>query len=64
MCVGQSFTKYDRLLVQGVSGLTKLYLLQSASGITNCDSYYKVLRSRVTGGSSYGLKGTEECPKN
>ena len=42
MCVGQSFTKYDRLLVQSVSGLTKYIhykvrqVLQIATVITKC----------------------------
>ena len=55
-------TKYGRLILQSVSGITKCdrlfitkcvryykvwqTLLQSASGITQCDSYYKVRHKR------------------
>ena len=40
-------TKCDRLLLESASVITKCdrLSLQSASGITKCDSYYKVRRN-------------------
>ena len=43
------YYKFDRKLLQSVTGITKCdkKLLQSVTGITTCDNYYKVSRNKV-----------------